>query len=232
MKYTILAAGNGSRLIQEGETRPKPLIQVGGEALIDRLLRVFMTNDATEIAVICNSQMTAVAAYLETIRKKTEIPLRVMVKTTPSSMHSLWELRHWLEDAPFILTTVDTIFQEQAFAEYVRAFRQMTVDGLMGVTDYIDDERPLYVNTDNALHITSFTDVAEQPHYVSAGIYGLTPRCFDTLNSCIERGEQRMRNFQRALITDGFRLQAWPFTKVFDIDHVSDIRKAEQFLSV
>jgi len=232
MKYAILAAGNGSRLIQEGETRPKPLIQVGGEALIDRLLRVFMTNDATEIAVICNSQMTAVAAYLETIRKKAEIPLRVMVKTTPSSMHSLWELRYWLEDAPFILTTVDTIFQEQAFAEYVRAFRQMTVDGLMGVTDYIDDERPLYVNTDNALHITSFTDVSEQPHYVSAGIYGLTPRCFDILNSCIERGEQRMRNFQRALITDGFRLQAWPFTKVFDIDHVSDIRKAEQFLSV
>ena len=232
MKYAILAAGNGSRLMQEGETRPKPLIQVGGEALIDRLLRVFLTNDATEIAVICNSQMTAVAAYLETARKKTEIPLRVMVKTTPSSMHSLWELRHWLEDAPFILTTVDTIFEERAFAEYVRAFRQMTADGLMGVTDFIDDERPLYVNTDHALHITSFTDTSEKPHFVSAGIYGLTPRCFDTLCRCIERGEQRMRNFQRAMVADGLRLQAWRFTKVFDIDHVSDIRKAEQFLSV
>lgn len=232
MKYAILAAGNGSRLIQEGETKPKPLIQVGGEALIDRLVRVFMTNDATEIAVICNSHMTAVATYLETARKVAGIPLRVMIRTTPSSMHSLWELRHWLEDAPFILTTVDTIFEEQAFAAYVRAFRQMTADGLMGVTDYIDDERPLYVNTDDALRITSFTDSSEQPHFVSAGIYGLTPRCFDTLSRCIERGEQRMRNFQRALIADGLSLQAWPFTKVFDIDHVSDILKAEQFLSV
>ena len=200
MKYAILAAGHGLRLVQEGETSPKPLIQVGGESLIDRLLRVFMTNDATEIAVICNPQMTAVAAYLETIQKAGRIPLR--------------------------------IFQEQAFAAYVQAFRQMTSDGLMGVTDYIDDERPLYVSTDAALRITDFTDTSDRPHYISAGIYGLTPRCFETLGRCIERGEQRMRNFQRALIADGFKLQAWPFSKVFDIDHVSDIQKAEQFLSV
>ena len=232
MKYAILAAGHGSRLVQEGETSPKPLIQVGGESLIDRLLRVFMTNDATEIAVICNPQMTAVAAYLETIQKAGRIPLRLMVRSTPSSMHSLWELRRCLDEAPFILTTVDTIFQEQAFAAYVQAFRQMTSDGLMGVTDYIDDERPLYVSTDAALRITDFTDTSDRPHYISAGIYGLTPRCFETLGRCIERGEQRMRNFQRALIADGFRLQAWPFAKVFDIDHVSDIQKAEQFLSV
>ena len=78
MIYAILAAGDGSRLVQEGETRPKPLIRVGGETLIDRLLRVFMTNDATEIAVICNPQMTAVAAYLESVRLAGQIPLRCL----------------------------------------------------------------------------------------------------------------------------------------------------------
>ena len=236
MKYAILAAGNGSRLMQEGELTPKPLVKVGGEALIERLLRVFMANDATEIAVICNSQMTAVVAYLETLQKAGNIPLRLMVRSTPSSMHSLWELRRWLVDAPFILTTVDTIFHEQEFSEYVHAFRSMTAqaaaDGLMGVTDYIDDERPLYVDTDDMLHITGFTDVSEYPHYVSAGIYGLTPRCFDTLGRCVDRGERRMRNFQRSLVAEGFRLKAWPFSKVLDIDHVSDVRKADQFLSV
>ena len=236
MKYAILAAGNGSRLVQEGELTPKPLVRVGGEALIDRLLRVFMTTGATEIAVICNPQMTAVVAYLEAILRAGRIPLHLMVRSTPSSMHSLWALRRWLADAPFILTTVDTIFQQQEFSGYVRAFCDMTAqasaDGLMGVTDYIDDERPLYVDTDDALHITGFTDTSDRPHYVSAGIYGLTPRCFDVLSRCIDRGEQRMRNFQRSLVADGFRLQAWPFSKVFDIDHVSDVRKAENFLSL
>ena len=96
MKYAILAAGDGSRLVQEGETRPKPLIRVGGETLIDRLLRVFMTNDATEIAVICNPQMTAVAAYLESVRLAGQIPLRYMIRSTPSSMHSLCYSRYHL----------------------------------------------------------------------------------------------------------------------------------------
>ena len=39
-----------------------------------------------------------------------------------------------------------------------------------------------------------------------------------------------MRNFQRALIADGLKLMAFNFDKVLDIDHASDIQKAEDFL--
>jgi hypothetical protein len=39
-----------------------------------------------------------------------------------------------------------------------------------------------------------------------------------------------MRNFQRALIEDGLKLVAWSFEKVLDIDHATDIEKAETFL--
>jgi hypothetical protein len=31
-------------------------------------------------------------------------------------------------------------------------------------------------------------------------------------------------------LQDGFKLKAWPFSKVLDVDHVSDIQKAEAFL--
>ena len=51
-----------------------------------------------------------------------------------------------------------------------------------------------------------------------------------TLRHCVERGERRMRNFQRALVDEGFRLKAYPFSKVLDIDHAEDIRKAEEFV--
>ena len=99
----------------------------------------------------------------------------------------------------------------------------------MGVTDYIDDEKPLYVEASQAF-ITAFLDTCDHPHFISGGIYGLTNRAFTTLNACMERGESRMRNFQRALIRDGLRLRAYPFSKVLDIDHASDIQKAEEFL--
>lgn len=245
MRYAIIAAGEGSRLQQEGIESPKPLVNVHGEHLIDRLLRIFMANDAEEIVVICNDLTTLVSAHLVDIQQNglqdRPIPLRFLVKSTPSSMHSFFELSRYLEDSDaFVLTTVDTIFREEEFGSYVSAFKQMLAkgeDGMMGVTDYIDDEKPLYVETveetGDALYprITGFLDACDHPRFISGGIYGLTPRAIKTLQGCMERGESRMRNFQRALIRDGLKQRAYPFTKVLDIDHASDIAKAEAFLS-
>ena len=101
----------------------------------------------------------------------------------------------------------------------------------MGVTDFIDDEKPLYVGTDEQLNITGFFDSKQDCNYISGGIYGLTYPSIVTLKQCIQRGESRMRNFQRGLIRDGLALKAYPFSKVLDIDHAGDIKKAEDFLN-
>ena len=235
MKYAVIAAGEGSRLTKEGNTTPKPLIEVNGERLVDRLLRIFEAHGASEVVVICNEQMTEVKDHLKAVQQTYRLPLRLVVKSTPSSMHSMWELSRWLDDGPFVLTTVDTIFREEEFDAFVRTFSGLLeigeADGLMGVTDYIDDEKPLYVSTDDDLWITAFLDQCDSPRYVSGGIYALTPRSLTILQDCVAHGEQRMRNFQRGLLRDGLKLKAWPFSKVLDVDHVSDIQKAEAFLS-
>jgi len=247
MRYAIIAAGEGSRLQQEGIESPKPLVRINGEHLIDRLLRIFMANDAEEIVVICRSVMQDVVSHLAHIQQEglngKPVPLRFIERNTPSSMHSFYELsKEFTTDGshfPFVLTTVDTIFRDEEFGNYISALKQVLAageDGLMGVTDYIDDEKPLYVETEGHEasqwpRITGFLDTCEHPHFISGGIYGLTTRAITTLNACIERGESRMRNFQRALVRDGLQLRAYPFTKVLDIDHASDIQKSEEFLS-
>ena len=236
MKFAIIAAGDGSRLAQEGVTEPKPLVKVRGERLIDRLIRIFMGNNATEIVVICNEQMSDVASHLKMIQDEglngLHVPLRFVIKSTPSSMHSFYELRHFLCDEPFILTTVDTIFDESEFHDYVLSFQDKIAQGtdaLMGVTDYIDDEKPLYVGVDNVMRINGYYDTPQADfHFISAGIYGLTAPSLNILEACIEKGESRMRNFQRALVAAGLRIEAFPLTKVFDVDHIEDIRKADE----
>lgn len=234
MIYAIIAAGEGSRLATEGITMPKPLVKIAGECLIDRLIRIFMNNDAEEIVVICNDHTAQVASHLAALQRDglcgRPVPLRFMMKSTPSSMHSFFEISKYLSDHPFILTTVDTIFREDEFAEFVKAFKDCRLDGLMGVTAYIDDERPLYVETDKHHHIKAFLDPPAATPYVSAGIYGLQPSAIFTLSNCIARSEKRMRNFQRALLADRRKLMAWTFGTVFDIDHAADISKAEKFL--
>lgn len=270
MNYAIIAAGNGSRLAQEGVAQPKPLVRVQGECLIERLFRIFSQNDAENIFVICNEEMKDVAEFIRMYATQcrariSEPEIHLLVKSTPSSMHSLYELsqvmRKEMKSDKFILTTVDTIFDEKEFSEYVSLFAaDDSADSMMGLTTYIDDEKPLYVevsscNADDpscraddpscrakisepnstsksasTSKITGYYDTQSGCTHISAGIYGLSTKAFAVLDHCIESGQSRMRNFQRALVADGLLLRPFVFSNVFDIDHASDIEKAENYL--
>ncbi len=232
MKFAIISAGEGSRLAQEGVQLPKPLVQLNGMAMIDRLIHIFAKNGAEQVVVIINNEVAQTKEHLALLKKVSEVPLEVIVKTTPSSMHSFYELSTYLKDDKFCLTTVDTIFREEEFSRFIEAFKASDKDGLMAVTDYIDDEKPLYISTDEELNITGFHDARTSDcRYISGGIYCLTPKSIDTLQRCMENGMSRMRNFQRQLVADGLHLGAYPFSKILDVDHASDIEKAEAFLN-
>ena len=230
MKFAIIAAGEGSRLASEGIKAPKPLIELQGVPLIERLVRVFARQGADSINIIVKEQQPDTLAHIKKLQE--EFPINIVVKSTPSSMHSLHALSHLLRGDRFCLTTVDTLFHEDEFAAYIKAFKESDGDGIMAVTDYIDDEKPLYVDTDTELNITAFIDRAtENSRYISGGIYGLSPESLDILDECMSEGIERMRNFQRCLVQSGMKLKAYPFSKIIDIDHAEDIAKAEKFLS-
>ena len=230
MDYAIIAAGEGSRLAQEGVKWPKPLVKLNGVALIDRLIDVFLRNNASSINIIVNEQMTEVQAHLKALRLP--VPFHLLIKSTPSSMHSFYELSRIWQGEEICLTTVDTIFREEEFSGYIQTFRQeKTLDGLMAVTDYIDDEKPLYVQTNEQLDIVSFLDRTNgECRYISGGIYCLRKPAIGVLEKAIQAGMSRMRNYQRQLIAEGLQLKAYPFSKIIDVDHAEDIVKAEAFV--
>lgn len=247
MRFAVIAAGEGSRLAQEGVEQPKPLVSVCGKPMIERLLRIFVDCGATEIVVIVNEWSTAVREHLETL--SLPVPLRLVVKTTPSSMHSLHALSPYLRGEKFCLTTVDTIFREEEFKKYIRHFMAATdIDGCMAVTPFVDDEKPLWVGVNEHAEtegtslidrqgtlrfprITGFHDRQEgDDHFISGGIYCLSDKALDVLDHCMEQGMSRMRNFQRQLVAEGLKLEAYPINKILDVDHKTDIAKAEAFL--
>lgn len=234
MNFGIIAAGDGSRLVSEGVSSPKPLVKINGTPMIGRLIKMFDSLGAERIPVIVNEYMTEVADYLRELAGETNAELQLVVKTTPSSMHSFYELGKLLRGrGRFVLTTVDTIFREGDFRKYVEAFAQCDedTDGMMAVTGYVDDEKPLYVETDPDMNILAFRDTGwDKARYISGGIYGLDSSAVDVLNDCMERGVSRMRNFQRALVGAGLRLKAYDMGKIIDVDHAGDIKKAKEFL--
>ena len=230
MHYAIIAAGEGSRLAQEGVAKPKPLVELNGEPMILRLINIFRRCNAESISVIINDFMPEVRQYLDNL--EIDVPLNVVVKSTPSSMHSFWELSKVMKPGKFCLTTVDTIFHEEDFARYIAAFEADNKhDGLWAVTPFIEDEKPLYVDVNRCMNIKAFCDKPfDGAKYVSGGVYAMSDKAFPVLNKCIESGVSRMRNFQRALIAAGMKLKAFSIDKIIDVDHASDIAVAQEFI--
>ena len=230
MNFAIISAGEGARLISDGIDTPKPLITINGIPLIDRLIDIFVRNGASSVSVIVNSENYRTIAHLQAIQLN--IPFNMVIKSTPGSMYSLYELKPFLHDAPFCVTTVDTVFRESEFAACLNEFRQNHhIDGLMGATDFVDDEKPLFLNVDNDLRIIDFCD--ERPpegKYVSGGIYCLKPAAWRVLDATMQSGLKRMRDFQRQLVKQGLKLKAFPFSKIVDIDRVEDIAVAEKLV--
>ena len=255
MKYAIIAAGEGSRLAKEGIVTPKPLVCLNGEPMLDRLIRLFAANNASSVSIIINEEMDEVYEHVN--NTKYPVPLQIIRKSTPSSMHSFYELSHTLGNERFCLTTVDTVFREDEFSAYIEDFNQCVVnshfagdfnpcavegffsgtfhqcvaDGLFAVTGYIDDEKPLYVETDENMTIRGFYDEnVSNARYVSGGVYCLNSSSIPLLKVAVEAGMSKMRNFQRHLLREGFLLKAWPFAKIIDVDRPDDIRKGADLI--
>jgi NDP-sugar pyrophosphorylase family protein len=231
MNYAIIAAGEGSRLAKEGFKLPKPMVSLYDEMLIDRLIRIFMHNNAEKIMIIINEESTSLEKHLAEL--SLTMPIEIVKKSTPSSLHSVYELMNANPDLESVcLTTTDTVFKEDEFAAFIADFEKNPhLEGQMAVTSFIDDESPLFVTVADDQAITAFTDEnTTKTTFVSGGIYCLRKKAIQNVNLAVQQGVSRMRNFQRQLLENGINLRAYPFSKIVDVDHVRDIRTAELFL--
>lgn len=232
MHFAIIAAGQGSRLHQEGIALPKPLVQIGGKPLTGRLIDLFIACRAESVSVIINEQAAEVDRYLMSL--SLPVPLHITRLTTPGSMHSLAAMNLARLGGKVIVTTVDTVFAPREFEAYCREFETShDTDAMMAVTRYIDDEKPLYVVTrPGTMEVTDFADAPAEGSelFASGGIYGLTPRALSILDHCLAQGMTRMRRYQRALVQQGLTVRAVEFSKIIDVDHAADIPKAERLL--
>lgn len=232
MRFGIIAGGEGSRLAAGGMSVPKPLAPVCGVPVIERIILSFIQCNPESISVVVNEGMPEVAEYILSLR----LPCTLNIKSvnTPSSLHSFDALVEIMgNNGKCIVTTADTVFNPHAFLDYVSAFENIEdgCSGLMAVTSFVDDEKPLYVKVGKGDRIAGFLDDCDGSGlYVSGGIYGLTHRAFPVLENCMVSGVSRMRNFQKALLAGGLDIRAFDMGKIVDVDRIGDIEEAEKVI--
>lgn len=229
MKVGVIAAGKGERLARGGILTPKPLVAIGGQPLIARVIRTAARLQAKSIACIVNDQSPVVADFLQS--RSWPLALDLIVETTPSSMESLFCLAPKLEDEPFLLFTVDAVFGFAIVENFVHRARQFeNVHGVLALTDYVDDEKPLWVRMDDNGRLTAMGEAAKGSRYVTAGFYYFAPSIFSEIATARALKLTALRQFLGLLLDKGYALYGVPVAKTIDVDYPEDIAKAETYL--
>ncbi len=143
----MIAAGRGDRLRHVTHTL-KPLVRVGGQTLVERVLLSLAEARPVEVVIIVNETSGEVKDHVTTSRTW-PFAVRWIVETTPSSMHSFLRVVETLAEdgdgGPFLISTVDTIAAPGAFAAFAAASRESDADVILAVTPPTDDDKPLLV---------------------------------------------------------------------------------------
>ena len=229
LQGAIIAAGRGERL--RNSTRddiPKPLVKLGGEAMVLRQGRALIAAGASSVVAVINSETARVASEMAL-----EIPpsIRLVVRDTANSMETMLALGDVLEPGWLIAATVDAVIPQAELARFVNESRRKIEDcsekklaGVLAVTRWRGEARPLFADvTENGLILRLGNG---QTSMVTAGLYFLSTRVFDYAADARRAGLDALRRFLALIIERGMQLDAIEIEGSIDVDEASDLDAA------
>ncbi|MFZ0244843.1 NTP transferase domain-containing protein [Candidatus Binatus sp.] len=229
LQGAIIAAGRGERL--RNSTRddiPKPLVKLGGEAMLLRQGRALIEAGASSVVAVINSETARVASEMAL-----EIPpsVHLVVRDTANSMETMLALGDVLEPGGFIAATVDAVIPQVELARFVNESRRKIEDcgekklaGVLAVTRWRGEAKPLFADvTENGLILRLGN---RQTSMVTAGLYFLSTRVFDYAADARRAGLDALRRFLALIIERGMRLDAIEIEGSIDVDEAPDLDAA------
>ena len=221
MQGGIIAAGAGSRLRQAGWTVPKPLVEVAGLPLIGHVIRNFRAAGITSLVIIFNEEERDCERWVRS--HYPDLDLRIIVKTTASSLESFREVCALMDSGPALISTVDAWCPEDEFVVFVQAVRQRPADAtVLAVTPLVADERPLWVTMGPDGRVAGMG--GDSGKMVTAGMYAVPER---VRRLSAMDGLGRLREFLAWLVAKGESVYGVVIPNVVDVDRAEDVALAE-----
>ncbi|MEF2243936.1 HAD-IIA family hydrolase [Paenibacillus sp. IITD108] len=151
MKAAILAAGLGSRLQPITNHKPKCMVKVQGETLLERQLSAFLEGGIEEVYIVTGYRSELIdEKYIKRRFKKMEIHfIQNDLFETTNNMYSLYLLKTYLYNQSFVLCNGDIIYDNQIFVDLVNS----SYPDLIAVekNTYMDESMKIKVNNDNLI---------------------------------------------------------------------------------
>ena len=222
MQALILAGGEGSRLRADGVAIPKALVPIGGQPQVVRLIDRFRQ-------LGCETVTCAIRADLAPlVQLAIDDPLvRVIPVRTPSSLHTLAAGLRRVAEGDVLCSMVDTVMGD---ADWGAAHAAATVAlrsaaAVVAVTPLVDDESPLWVDTDPDGRVLAFGHRGDAG-FVTGGVYWFGPAARAAAMEAIASGVERMRGFLAFLVDAGHPVRAVSVERIIDVDRRHDLDMA------
>lgn len=217
----VIAAGQGTRLRADGYSVSKPMTPVGGRPLIGHALDRFRAVEVRKTTVIVNEGSDDCRQWLSDHCQ--DLDLDLIIRTTASSYASFQLVAARLAGAPAIITTVDAVMPVDAFQRFVESAARLPNDAfVLGLTDHVDDENPLWATVDERGRVVRLG--GDQGSHVTAGLYWLPAHRGGEPSARFDR----LRDYLKWLVDERRPVYGVALPLVFDIDRAHDVKAAEQ----
>ena len=205
MKVVLLAGGLGTRMREETQFRPKPMVPVGGEPLIWHIMRVFANHGHGEFVICAGYKKEVIEAYFESEawkRKAIELSHRFPPPGVPEQdwKVDVLDTGPSTQTAGRVIRARGYIGRERFFLGYGDSLADVDISELLnqhirrGVTSTVTLAHPTsrfgVANVDGAGMVRSFQEKPLLEALVSIGFFVLEPDVFSVLDehSMLEEG--------------------------------------------
>lgn len=236
----ILAAGKNTRL----ETgKPKSLIELNGEALLGRHIRLFANAGVSNICVVTGAKSEMIESYL----KELKIPEGVNISAVFNSRFdlengfSLSAAKDWLSEQrdsdSFFLTMGDHVYSAGFISFFVQ--KALTSQEILLAVDlpgdhnaHIDFDDVTKVKTGEANRIQEIGKTISNFDYYDTGLFRMRSTVMETMKTCFEQQHYSLSHVVKASAMKGLArvlVMEKDFTWA-DVDNTLDLEGANELV--
>jgi glucose-1-phosphate thymidylyltransferase len=241
MKAVFLCAGYGTRLYPLTRDKPKALLSIGGEPLLNHLLRKLEPIQEIDHAILVSNDRfyEGFSQWAKTI--KSRIELRVVNDHTTSNENRLGAIRDLklgldqIDGTDDILVLASDNLFDSDLASFVSFAKEKNAPAAVGVFDIKDKSLASkygLIKTDEAQRVTSFLEKPKDPPVTlaSMGIYYLSEGSLPLLDKYLSKGQNPdAPGYYIGWLSQETDLYAHQFEgKWFDIGDLDSYKKADE----
>lgn len=210
------------------------MVGVGGKVLLEHSLTQLSPLGFERFHIIFNDKERAMT--LDEAPSVHSSKVSYFFKSTASSLHSLYEVSLRINlagETHYFISMIDSIVRSVDLQAFAKFCHNLAPDqSAILTTRFIEDEKPLTVAVNKTNQVAAFQVPLGQDSIVTSGVYCLSNQALRELQTCVQAGVSKMRNFLTYLVLHGHCIKAFTVDQTLDIDRPEDIRSAEKFLGL